>query len=552
MRQVVESDVQRNFCDRLPGPDEAICGRAQTCRDEISTRAFPDRRLEGPQKVKLAEVRHAGQIGEAQGSGVFDIDISSHVENTLQFSRRRLSRTHLAAHRQCRGHDAKDILFERSIGQSDLARHAVKRRSRSLWWYRRDRERTARASAIIRYVGHQILTQRDHGASRPAPIEVAVAEAFSRVPEDHATGGRRRCTDRRAEVESPENHDPETSGRVHALAQAPVGRPFGLRFTGPVPTPRVQERAIGRDAKRRVIDQGRSCALSEGCKIIAINPKTPALRLGIVARGDWRSVAPPGKCTMLDSALLQRLLPYGLGVFLLGIVGIAFGDFALQWQPVPPGVPLRSELAYVCAAIVAFCAVALFFQRTTSQAALLLGSFFALWAAVLHLPRVLVHLGEIAVWNGLAEIGAAACGGWAAWVLVEGTRQRPTAARIVPRILGACLLVFGTAHFVYADFTASMVPKWIPGPLFWAYATGIGHFAAGLSLISGVLSRLAATLLTAMFASFVCLLHLPRVIASPETHMEWVMLAISTTLMGTAWLVRELTPEFSRARLAFS
>ncbi len=42
-----------------------------------------------------------------------------------------------------------------------------------------------------------------------------------------------------------------------------------------------------------------------------------------------------------------------------------------------------------------------------------------------------------------------------------------------------------------------------------------------------------------MMASFVVLLHLPRVIAAPDQHVEWIMLGVSSTLTGAAWLVRK-------------
>jgi hypothetical protein len=37
---------------------------------------------------------------------------------------------------------------------------------------------------------------------------------------------------------------------------------------------------------------------------------------------------------------------YGLGAIALGLAGLVWGDFALVWQPVPPGVPGRTALAY--------------------------------------------------------------------------------------------------------------------------------------------------------------------------------------------------------------
>lgn len=83
-----------------------------------------------------------------------------------------------------------------------------------------------------------------------------------------------------------------------------------------------------------------------------------------------------------------------------------------------------------------------------------------------------------------------------------------------------------------------MIPRWIPFPLFWAYVTGCGHVAAGLSLVSGIAVRLASTLLAAMLACFVILLHIPRVLADPASRIEWTMLAIAMSLTGAAWIMR--------------
>jgi uncharacterized membrane protein YphA (DoxX/SURF4 family) len=110
------------------------------------------------------------------------------------------------------------------------------------------------------------------------------------------------------------------------------------------------------------------------------------------------------------------------------------------------------------------------------------------------------------------------------------------AARI---IFGACPVVFGISHFAYAGFTAAMVPAWIPpGGMFWAYATGVAHVAGGLAILARIQARLAATLLAAMYGGFALLLHAPRVVAAPTAHIEWIMLAIATSLSGAAWAIR--------------
>ena len=51
---------------------------------------------------------------------------------------------------------------------------------------------------------------------------------------------------------------------------------------------------------------------------------------------------------------------------------------------------------------------------------------------------------------------------------------------------GASAIVFGFAHFNYIDFTASMVPGWIPFEDLLGLGHRGGHLADGLALVSGV------------------------------------------------------------------
>jgi uncharacterized membrane protein YphA (DoxX/SURF4 family) len=73
--------------------------------------------------------------------------------------------------------------------------------------------------------------------------------------------------------------------------------------------------------------------------------------------------------------------------------------------------------------------------------------------------------------------------------------------------------------------------------VFWAYFTGCAHIAAGLAILSGVQARLAATLLGIMFGSWVLIVHIPRVLASPHVQSEWTSLCIAIALCGGAWLM---------------
>jgi uncharacterized membrane protein len=229
---------------------------------------------------------------------------------------------------------------------------------------------------------------------------------------------------------------------------------------------------------------------------------------------------------------------YALGAILLGAVGIYFHDFALQWQPVPKGIAMHTPLAYLSGILLIIGGGAILTRKGERGGALLLAVFYGFWVLALHLPAAFASWRHIGAWNGPAELTFMTMGGVALFAAGSG-QLRGTLSLVARLLAGASAVVFGFAHFNYADFTASMVPSWIPYPLFWAYATGAGHLAAGAALLSGIQARLAAALLAGMMGSFVVLLHLPRVIAHPELHAEWIMLAVSASLTGAAWLIRK-------------
>lgn len=230
-------------------------------------------------------------------------------------------------------------------------------------------------------------------------------------------------------------------------------------------------------------------------------------------------------------------LLYAVAAILLGIVTCWFGDFAMQWQPVSPGIA-RVPLAYLSGALLLVGGVALLVRRWERTGAWVLTLFYGFWVLVLHLPIALRSAGSIGAWNGPAEITYLTAGGLA-FIAIGAGPMRPTLALVARLLAGASAVVFGCAHFNYIDFTASFVPGWIPFKEFWAVATGAGHLAAGIALLSGIKARLGVTLHAAMMGSFVVLLHVPRVIANPDQHVEWIMLAVSSALTGAALLIRK-------------
>ena len=169
---------------------------------------------------------------------------------------------------------------------------------------------------------------------------------------------------------------------------------------------------------------------------------------------------------------------YALGAIALGLAGLVWGDFVPVWQPVPAGVPGRTALAYATAAALLLGGVALLYRRSGALGAAVLVLLYLLGAVLLHVPHLVAHRLHFGPWAGAAEQLALASGGLIAFAYAAkiSTALSSRMNRIGERVFGICVFVFGVAHFVYPNETASLVPTWLaPGALFWAYATGAGE-----------------------------------------------------------------------------
>ncbi len=233
---------------------------------------------------------------------------------------------------------------------------------------------------------------------------------------------------------------------------------------------------------------------------------------------------------------------YGLGVMALGMLCLAWGDFVLG-QPVPKDFPARSALAYAAGAFMLVTGAAVEWRRTAAWGAAALAAYYALVVVILmNGPVLLAHYAEYGSYSGLAEEVAIMAG---ALIVYAGNARIDAAlaarlARLGRMLFGACALLFGGAHFFYMNLTAPLVPPWLPPTqVFWAYVTGVGHIAAGLAILTGVQARLAAILLTLMYASFTPLVHLPMLLADPSSHFKWTENAINLVLAGVAWVVAD-------------
>ncbi len=240
----------------------------------------------------------------------------------------------------------------------------------------------------------------------------------------------------------------------------------------------------------------------------------------------------------------------GLGVMALGALSLVWRDF-VTGQSVPDHLAYRADLACVAGAFMLISGALIQFRRTTPGGAIAIAAYFTLVVMVVMdgaelLSQWMVY-GE---YENAAEQIAMASG--ALIVFAVHADIDPVLAARLKRLgeicFAVCALIFGGAHFVYMNLTAPLVPKWLPfSAEFWGYATGLCHMAAGLAILTGIRARLAAILLTIMYASFQPLVHIPMLLHDPASHFLWVENATNLALTGVAWVVadgsRKIAPD---------
>jgi uncharacterized membrane protein len=240
-------------------------------------------------------------------------------------------------------------------------------------------------------------------------------------------------------------------------------------------------------------------------------------------------------------------LIFALAIIALGIENLIYAHFGQVVMPVLPWVPGKPVLAYLVGIALLVAGLGVLTKAGARLSAALLGSLLALCTLLLEISRVATRPLDLAIRSRCFQT-LAICG--VALVLVGTlpragdqfyqrvvTRDRFT--RIGCLLFALASVVFGIDHFLISHFIAGLIPRWIPGGLFWAYFTGIAFIAAGASIATAWMARWAATLLGVMFGLWFLLLHAPRLANRAFTHdpNEWSSAFIALAMWGGCWII---------------
>jgi hypothetical protein len=251
---------------------------------------------------------------------------------------------------------------------------------------------------------------------------------------------------------------------------------------------------------------------------------------------------------MMKWTVDQGRLLFAVAIAAFGIENLVCAHTSDPFLPVIPWVPSYPWLAYLTGLALlvgAVCIAVRFHERLT---AILLGTLFLLCDLLLQLPKLLSAPLDVGIRTTAFET-LTMCS--AAWMLAASLPPESVVANHWEQVLNRLLksgrylfaisaIVFGIDHYIVFALIVSLIPHWIPGGgWLWAHITALAFIGAGLSIASGWMDRLAATMLGVMFLLWFLLLHGPRVVSYPKSHNpnEWSSAFIALAVCGASWIL---------------
>jgi uncharacterized membrane protein len=231
---------------------------------------------------------------------------------------------------------------------------------------------------------------------------------------------------------------------------------------------------------------------------------------------------------------MKPLVTIGRTCYAIGLAGLGLQQFFYPgFRPVfAPYVleygPFWQTMVYLSSLALLFFAASIIFNFRGRDITLICGGVFLLDLLLLHVPtRLMNNPTSLGFWTDALKILAFAGGAF----VIAGTfsmdekkmEERMSIMKFLERfvplggiLFATMLTIFGIDHFLYADFVASLVPKWIPGDFFWAYFSGVALIGAGVALMMRFKQKLIGLLTGLMLFIWFLILHIPRAITMPD------------------------------------
>ena len=105
------------------------------------------------------------------------------------------------------------------------------------------------------------------------------------------------------------------------------------------------------------------------------------------------------------------------------------------------------------------------------------------------------------------------------------------------------LAVFGALHLFGPDFVKGLVPRYMPGRMFWVYFVGCALIAAALSIATRIAVRWSGLLVGTMMLLFVAMLYLPFALRNMQARITWTIVFRESSFGGAGWLLAAMAKD---------
>jgi uncharacterized membrane protein len=237
---------------------------------------------------------------------------------------------------------------------------------------------------------------------------------------------------------------------------------------------------------------------------------------------------------------------FAIAMIGMGVLHLTSGHFLFDF-PVPATFLGGKWPPYVNGVLLIIAGALMLTKKQALAGAWLTAFIFLAFLLIRHIPMLL--MGENMPGERTSAAESALFLGGALMLAGSILKSRPTQTRshslfIAGEYLFALgLFTFGVLHYVSEPFVVSIIPKWIPLPVFWAYFVMTCFFAAAISIFIQRQVQLASLLLSLMFLLFICLMHLPDVIRDCHAEPNWTNLFVPIGLSGIALILAGSTAQ---------
>jgi uncharacterized membrane protein len=243
---------------------------------------------------------------------------------------------------------------------------------------------------------------------------------------------------------------------------------------------------------------------------------------------------------------------YGITIAGMGFLTIYYKVFPYMLLPPRFLIPAHVMLTYISGTMLILAGASIVIEKIIRPISLLFGCVLLLIFCFLYIPYEFMdnsnylHLAE---WEN-AEKELALAGGAFVIAGCYSEKNKNPLNRFWGKLMrfGAILfsipiISFGFLHFLIAKDVATMVPTWVPDPIFWTYFAGAALMGSGVAIILKIKPGLIAALLGTMIFIWFITIHIPGVIASPSADMggEITSAFLALAYSGIAFVIAGAT-----------